>query len=248
MTQRPTRERLQKIREHVDYAVYQNDEVLQELLAEVDALEADNKELKLQHSAELIGQEHRLGSRIYELEANLTKTHLKIAEWDGDLDAALESVFNMTEQIKELVQERDRLKERIKELEEVWVPIPTYEGRYDVSNYGRVRSLMFINKNSTFKRKVPKILSQTKSREVGGYWKVALCKDNHIKHFGVHRLVLIAFVGPGPQRYHAAHLDGNSLNNKLENLKWVTQSENEHHKVLHRAALAADDEMEKHNA
>lgn len=96
---------------------------------------------------------------------------------------------------------------------EEWRPIPGYEEFYEVSNLGRVRSLRIRSKV----RLVPKVLSPGRSRE--GYRTVTLRGWGT----GVHRLVLLAFVGPPPSpEYQAAHQDHDPGNNRLDNLKWMT--------------------------
>lgn len=107
--------------------------------------------------------------------------------------------------------------------EEAWKSIPGYEGVYDVSSLGRVRSRpKRIWRN-------PKgwhlVRSQIKR------------KSNHYRLSGrlfkAHRLVLLAFVGPCPKGMEGCHWDGNPHNNRLENLRWDTHTSNEADKVRH---------------
>jgi HNH endonuclease len=65
----------------------------------------------------------------------------------------------------------------------------------------------------------------------GGYYVILL----RGKSYRISRLILETFVGPG-KGLEAAHLDGNKRNNHISNLKWVTPSENNRHKVLHGTA------------
>lgn len=117
-------------------------------------------------------------------------------------------------------------------MNEEWRSIPGFS-QYEVSSLGRVRTY-----NRLDNRGQPKIraLSLTpKKPNKPQYFKVSLV-DNAGRPCTqlVHRLVLFAFVGPAPSQEHqGAHRDGNSLNNWKENLKWATQTENEHDKILH---------------
>lgn len=93
--------------------------------------------------------------------------------------------------------------------------VKDFEGLYEVSNYGKVKSL---------KRKKERILKPSISRN--NYYTVILCKDSKFYPRLVHRLVAESFL-PNPQdKPIIDHLDGNSLNNCVDNLKWVTQKEN----------------------
>ena len=96
---------------------------------------------------------------------------------------------------------------------EEWRDIKGYEGKYQVSNLGRVRSLNF-NKTGKIKE-----LSYAKRR---GYLGVTLFKDKKPKTFAVHRLVAEMFI-PNPNNYpQVNHKDENKLNNNVENLEWCT--------------------------
>jgi len=106
---------------------------------------------------------------------------------------------------------------------EIWKPIINYEGLYEVSDLGRIKSLKYEKQ---------KILKQRRC-DAMGHIGVALCKNNEIKTFYIHRLVLIAFVGPCPPGMECRHLDGNPQNNRLENLKWGTKSENAQDSIKH---------------
>jgi hypothetical protein len=113
---------------------------------------------------------------------------------------------------------------------ERWLPCPGYEGLYEVSNLGRVRSLHF---------EPPRILKF--GTDQTDYPIVALSKNGSIKNggtrktFTVHRLVAIAFHGHKRNALHneVAHLDGNRKNASADNLKWVSKVENMSHKLLH---------------
>ena len=106
---------------------------------------------------------------------------------------------------------------------EVWKDVPGYEGMYQVSNTGRVKSL---DRKTTCKYR-PTIKGRELSKintSNGGYKKVFLWKNNKGKGIQIHRLVLLAF--KGPSELETRHLDGNPLNNHLDNLKYGTPKEN----------------------
>ena len=104
---------------------------------------------------------------------------------------------------------------------EEWKDIPGYAGLYQVSNLGRVKSLRF-NKE--------RIMKSTNSH---GYQSIELCVNNVRFITGVHRLVAMAFL-PNPQNLpEVNHKDRNRSNNCVDNLEWVTQSENVAHAYRH---------------
>lgn len=99
--------------------------------------------------------------------------------------------------------------------EEKWRDIKGYEGLYQVSNYGRIKS---------FKHKKIRILKTVINKY--GYERVILCKNNQNKNFSVHRLVAIAFIH-NPNNYpQVNHKDENKSNNYVDNLEWCTRSYN----------------------
>jgi hypothetical protein len=127
--------------------------------------------------------------------------------------------------------------------EERWLPVVGWEGLYEVSDHGRVRSLDRTVEMSNprwgcnFKRfTAGRLLSLVSGRGSGRGWKGSgdyhavnlSSQDKGRKKVMVHRLVLTAFVGPDPTngKMDGAHLDGNTLNNLLENLRWATRLEN----------------------
>ena len=101
---------------------------------------------------------------------------------------------------------------------EIWKDIKGYEGLYQVSNMGRIKSL---GNNKTRKEK---ILSLKPSNN--GYIKVYLCKNGKQKPFSVHRLVAQAFL-PNPDNLpEVNHIDENKENNHVKNLEWCDRKYN----------------------
>lgn len=103
-------------------------------------------------------------------------------------------------------------------MSEVWKDIHGYEGRYQVSNLGRVKSIIFPSG--------VKVLSN--NLHSGGYLTVSLRKDRKTKPRYVHRLVLVAFKGL-ELNMNCNHKDSNRKNNNIENLEWCTSKENTEH-------------------
>lgn len=111
---------------------------------------------------------------------------------------------------------------------EIWKDIEGYEGLYQVSNLGRIKSLK--RQKSNGKNLVyidEKILTQNITN--WGYYRVALYKNGIRKYHRVHRLVATAFLPNPENKEQVNHIDGNKLNNNLDNLEWSTRIENIHH-------------------
>lgn len=106
----------------------------------------------------------------------------------------------------------------------MWKPIENYNSLYEVNEKGEIRSLYHWNGHKYEKRKKPYILKQ--SNTTTGYKKVELAKDGKKKSLKVHRLVAIAFIPNPMNKPYINHIDGNPINNCVENLEWCTQHEN----------------------
>ena len=101
---------------------------------------------------------------------------------------------------------------------EIWRDIEGYEGLYQVSNLGKVKSL---NYKCTKKEKILKPFSNR-----DGYLRVKLCKEGKRRSYLVHRLVAQAFISNPEDKPQVNHKDEDKTNNKVENLEWVTSKEN----------------------
>jgi hypothetical protein len=113
---------------------------------------------------------------------------------------------------------------------EIWKPVPGFEGHYEVSNQGRVRSHDFMRpiRNGGLQPCRGRIIKQFVGSH--GYPAVTLNKDGiQLRGRLVHRLVALAFIPNPEQKKQVNHKDGNRLNPVASNLEWVTPSENSIH-------------------
>lgn len=111
---------------------------------------------------------------------------------------------------------------------EVWTTIIGYDGLYEVSNHGRVKSLKRFNPKSGkggrwYSEKMLKL-----REDKDGYLTVCLTKDGKRKLCKVHRLTLSSFSGE-EKDLQVNHIDGNKQNNHIDNLEWSTCSDNQIH-------------------
>lgn len=108
---------------------------------------------------------------------------------------------------------------------EVWKDIVGYEGKYQVSNLGYIKSLEMWTGDKYIKRN--KILRGSLNKN--GYYYVSLSKDGKVKKYKVNRLVAQAFIDNPYNLPITNHIDGDKTNNCASNLEWTTQSENLKH-------------------
>lgn len=97
---------------------------------------------------------------------------------------------------------------------EIWLPVFGYEGLYEVSNLGNVRSLF----------RYKKVLKWNITKN--GYATVQLFKNKVGKRLLVHRIVATTFIRPPKPKEQVNHIDEDKLNNNLANLEWLTPCEN----------------------
>lgn len=111
--------------------------------------------------------------------------------------------------------------------DEIWKDIKGYEGYYQISNKGRVKSLhrIVIDKNNIKKVYKEKLLDITINKK-NNYKYITLHKDNKYETKSIHRLVAETFI-PNPNNYpEVNHIDENHFNNCVENLEWCTKEYN----------------------
>ena len=115
------------------------------------------------------------------------------------------------------------------QMEENWKDILDFEGYYQISDLGRVKSLAkTITRKNGVKVFMPeKILKPTKANP--GYFSLILCKENCRKTVRVHRLIAQAFIDNPKNKPEVNHINGIKTDNRIENLEWVTCSENIKH-------------------
>lgn len=120
-------------------------------------------------------------------------------------------------------------------MQEIWKDIRGYEGKYQVSNLGRVKSLprTFIRKDN--RRYVVKECILSNGLASAGYYTVNLESKTHT----VHRLVAETFIDNNLNKKCVNHIDGDKKNNNIKNLEWVSYSENNKH--------AYDSGLKSHN-
>lgn len=118
-------------------------------------------------------------------------------------------------------------------MEEIWKDIEGYEGLYQVSNLGRIKSLgrtieRIGQKGKSFKRTYPvKILKFGKDPK--GYYRTSLALNGVNTTVKIHRIVAQAFI-PNPNKLpQVNHIDGNKENNRVDNLEWCDNQENQDH-------------------
>lgn len=106
-------------------------------------------------------------------------------------------------------------------MEEIWKPIKGYEGLYEVSNLGRVKSLkrFYHTREQILKNKLTE----------NGYYRTELSKNGKRKLIGTHRIVAQTFIPNDMNKEEVNHKDGNKLNNCVDNLEWCSHSENTIH-------------------
>lgn len=111
--------------------------------------------------------------------------------------------------------------------EEHWRPVVGWEGFYEVSDRGRVRTVSRLVQCRYGKTRRVKARIRVQSRLNEGYMTIKLTCPQKKTTVTVHSLVLSAFVGPRPEGMECCHGDGDKTNNALSNLRWDTKKANE---------------------
>lgn len=137
-------------------------------------------------------------------------------------------------------------------MEEIWKEIENSDGRYEVSNLGRIKTVKCINHiwrkekeklisngNKTRKieewvldeeiKKVNKIRKPVKTKQ--GYMRIGIKLNNKARDYLVHRLVAQAFIPNPKNKRFINHKNGNKDDNRVDNLEWCTHKENMQHAV-----------------
>lgn len=117
------------------------------------------------------------------------------------------------------------------QMRELWRPVSGYEGRYEVSDLGQVRSFM---SNSGAVMDIPRLLKPRIRRR---YLSVTLYKNRKGIAYSVHRLVAEAFIGMCPDGWQVDHINRNNLDNRQANLRYVTPTINS----LNKATIKLDE-------
>ena len=118
--------------------------------------------------------------------------------------------------------------------DEIWVNIEGYEGLYQISNKGRVKSLKRTVKHSSGGDKIVKERILKGSCNNNGYIIITLNKNGNKKSFAIHNLVAKAFIPNEDNKPYVDHIDTNKTNNKVDNLRWVTEKENSNNELTRK--------------
>jgi hypothetical protein len=114
-----------------------------------------------------------------------------------------------------------------------WLKIVGYEGYYEVSNDGQVRSVDrdVINKVGTHLHFKTRVIKQHLNGR--GYLLVRLTRDCSTRGYAVHRLVALTFLDEPKENMTANHINGNKLDNRAKNLEWLSHQDNMKHALVH---------------
>jgi hypothetical protein len=126
--------------------------------------------------------------------------------------------YTLWQELIKLMEEKQHKNTATEQQDEVWKDVVGYEGLYRISNQGTVCRLY---KNGKVNFMTPRILN--------GYWRVKLCNCNTQKEYFLHRLIAQAFIPNPDNKPEINHINGIKTDNRIENLEWVTRSENAIH-------------------
>ena len=126
--------------------------------------------------------------------------------------------YTLWQELIKLMEGKQHKNTATEQQDEVWKDVVGYEGLYRISNQGTVCRLY---KNGKVNFMTPRILN--------GYWRVKLCNGNTQKEYFLHRLIAQAFIPNPDNKPEINHINGIKTDNRIENLEWVTRSENAIH-------------------
>lgn len=109
-------------------------------------------------------------------------------------------------------------------MNEIWKPVVKYEGKYEVSNFGRVKSLNYMRTGKE------SILQQ--GTDGKGHLSVKLCKNGIVKNVFIHTIMYEAFIGIIPEGFMIHHIDEKPYNNTLDNFECISKAE---HNKIHKS-------------
>lgn len=115
--------------------------------------------------------------------------------------------------------------------QEKWKAVVFFEGSYEVSNFGQVKSLAREKNN---KGKIQKIQERILRQAKTNYPSVSLWLEGVLKVKKVHRIVAEAWLPNPDHKPEVNHKDGNRFNNHVNNLEWATRKENTHHAMVNK--------------
>lgn len=131
--------------------------------------------------------------------------------------------------------------------EERWIAFPNYEGCYEVSTWGRTKTLerpKRIRGNGI--QMIPERIRIPTLRKSDNRLTIALWKDNKFTQWYVHQMILTAFTGPCPEGLEGCHENGKPWHNWLSNLRWDTHRNNMNDREKHGTGYKGMNQGEKH--